>query len=84
MMWFVGILKIYSMMLFHFTGVAEQTSREDLKELFGGYGNISWVEFERGQTEVRDDGDKLSAYPVCEEINKDHSMKLIILTAIIF
>ena len=37
----------------HFTGVAEQTSREDLKELFGEYGNISWVEFERGQTEVR-------------------------------
>ena len=37
----------------HFTGVTEQTSREDLKELFGEYGNISWVEFERGQTEVR-------------------------------
>ncbi len=36
----------------HFTGVSEQTSREDLKELFGEYGTISWVDFERGQTEV--------------------------------
>merc|ERR1740128_233846 len=35
----------------HFTGVTEQTTREDLKELFGEYGSISWVEFERGLTE---------------------------------
>lgn len=35
----------------HFTGASDQTSREDLKELFGQYGTISWVEFERGQTE---------------------------------
>ena len=36
----------------HFTGASDQTSREDLKELFGQYGTISWVEFERGQTEA--------------------------------
>lgn len=38
--------------ILHFTGVNDQTSREDLKELFGDHGTIQWVDFERGQTEV--------------------------------
>eukprot|EP00057_Strongylocentrotus_purpuratus_P021391 XP_011675865.1 PREDICTED: LOW QUALITY PROTEIN: lupus La protein homolog B-like [Strongylocentrotus purpuratus] len=37
--------------ILHFTGVNDQTSREDLKELFGDHGTIQWVDFERGQTE---------------------------------
>ncbi|XP_072180704.1 lupus La protein homolog [Diadema setosum] len=35
----------------HFSGVNDQTSREDLKELFGDHGDIQWVDFTRGQTE---------------------------------
>ncbi|XP_048576497.1 lupus La protein homolog isoform X1 [Nematostella vectensis] len=35
----------------HFTDVGEQTSREDLKELFGEHEDIAWVNFSRGDTE---------------------------------
>lgn len=35
----------------HFKNVGEQTSREDLKSLFGEHENIAWVDFARGDTE---------------------------------
>nr|XP_054753034.1 lupus La protein-like [Lytechinus pictus] len=35
----------------HFSGVNDQTSREDLKELFSDHGTIQWVDYERGQSE---------------------------------
>lgn len=35
----------------HFKNVGEQTSREDLKSLFGEHEDIAWVDFTRGETE---------------------------------
>ncbi|KAK3747310.1 hypothetical protein QZH41_016947, partial [Actinostola sp. cb2023] len=35
----------------HFKGVGEQTSREDLKELFSAHEEIEWVDFSREETE---------------------------------
>lgn len=35
----------------HFKNVGEQTSREDLKSLFGEHEEIAWVDFNRGATE---------------------------------
>ncbi|XP_006815935.1 lupus La protein homolog isoform X2 [Saccoglossus kowalevskii] len=34
-----------------FSGVSEQTSREDLNEVFDKHGNVKWIDFVRGQTE---------------------------------
>ncbi|XP_072033516.1 lupus La protein homolog [Amphiura filiformis] len=63
----------------HFTGVSDQTSREDLKELFGQYGTISWVDFERGQTEgcVRFD-EETKAASVIEKAKAANDDKLIV------
>lgn len=44
-------LKYDSGCVLHFKNVGEQTSREDLKSLFGEHENIAWVEFTRGETE---------------------------------
>lgn len=35
----------------HFEGGGEQTSREDIKELFGPHEDIAWVDFSKGETE---------------------------------
>jgi len=35
----------------HFNGVGENTSREDLKDIFGVYAPIAWVDFNRGETQ---------------------------------
>jgi len=34
-----------------FKGVPDDTSREDFKEAFGKYSDVSWVDFQRGDTE---------------------------------
>ncbi|XP_038072876.1 lupus La protein homolog [Patiria miniata] len=46
-----------------FSGANDQTSREDLKELFSEYGTVSWIDFGRGQTEghIRFDKDTPAA-----------------------
>ena len=36
----------------HFKGCGAETSREDLKTLFGEHETIEWVDFERGDTQV--------------------------------
>ncbi|CAH3133780.1 unnamed protein product [Pocillopora meandrina] len=44
-------LKYDSGCVLHFKNVGEQTSREDLKSLFGEHEDIAWVDFTRGETE---------------------------------
>lgn len=45
------VLKYDSGCVLHFKNVGEQTSREDLKSLFGEHGDVAWVDFTRGETE---------------------------------
>lgn len=35
-----------------FVGVPPETSREDLKDVFEEFGEIAWIDFSRGETEV--------------------------------
>lgn len=64
-------------LLLHFTGASDQTSREDLKEVFGDYGTIAWVEFDRGQTEGVIRFTKGSqAQDVIDRVLGDHNDKL--------
>ncbi|CAH3159785.1 unnamed protein product [Porites lobata] len=44
-------LKYDSGCVLHFKNVGEQTSREDLKSLFGEHEDIAWVDFTRGESE---------------------------------
>ena len=54
-----------------FKGVPDDTSREDFKEAFGKYADVSWVDFQRGDTsgEVRFSGP--DATKVMEGCKKD-------------
>ncbi|XP_071941773.1 lupus La protein homolog [Antedon mediterranea] len=63
--------------ILHFSGTSDQTSREDLKEVFGEHGTVNWVDFVRGQTEgtIRFDDD-VKAVEVIEKVKAANDGKI--------
>lgn len=59
----------------HFKGAGDETSREDLKELFSGHGEVSWVDFVRNDTEgkirFREEGAAQKAIDSLKKANDD-------------
>lgn len=64
-------------LVMYFTGACDQTSREDLKEVLGDYGVISWIEFNKGETEgsIRFESGT-NVKEIIEKVLGDHNDKL--------
>lgn len=64
----------------HFKGAGENTSREDLKEIFGVHAPIAWVDFNRGETQgfVRfsEDGAAQKVIDAIKEKNEDGKLAI--------